>query len=156
MATKGIQHYSETSDLMDITINWEKQRFKFNLHQELIISEEKINKEVTEQPSSYAFINMLWKKLVLKAEEAKINWEKVESKEYIRYKKKVNADTNRPYSDDFARASSKASSLTGNAYDEYRKAKNESNMLETCVKAFEMRASLIQTLAANQRSENRS
>lgn len=156
MANKGIQHYSETSSLMDITINWEKQRFKFNLHQELVISEEKINKEVTDQPSSYAFINMLWKKLVLKAEEAKIHWEKTESKEYIRFKKKVNEDTNRPYADDLAKASSKASSLTALAYEEYRKAKNEANTLETCVKAFEMRASLIQTLAANQRSENRS
>lgn len=155
MGKKGIRYYSETSDLMQITIEWQKERFRFNLFEELRIDSDQLEYEITQQPSSYAFINMLWKKLVLAAEEAKVNWEKAESKEFVRYKKLINDDTGRPYSDDQAKAYAKASRITASAFDIYRDFKNQANVLETCVKGFEMRSGLLQTLSANQRKENR-
>ena len=147
--------YAATSDLMRINVTWGKETFKFNLYEELKIDEEQITKEAMEHPNSYAFLNMLLKKLILKVDESKAMMEKTWAKEYARYKQKINPDTQRPYNDDLAKAKADTSPLVKTRRMEYYSYKNDANILEVAVKAFENRGSLIQTISANIRNDNK-
>jgi hypothetical protein len=147
--------YAESSSLMRINVSWGKETFKFNLYEELKISEDQITREAKEHPSSYAFLNMLLKKLILQVDASKSLMEKAWSREYAKYKQKINPDTNRPYNDDLAKAKADTSPVVKERRLEYYSYKNDANILEVAVKAFESRGSLIQTISANVRNENK-
>lgn len=147
--------FAEASALMKVKVSWGKETFRFNLYDELAINEDKINDEVKNHPTSYAFLNMLYKKLILKADEAKSNMEKTWSREYSRQKRKINPQTGRPTSDDLCKAKADTSPIVKARTEEYYSAKNDATIMEVAVKAFESRASLIQTLSANIRSDNK-
>jgi hypothetical protein len=150
---KKINQYAEKSSLMKVTVKQGEETFEFNLFEELQINESIISKELKNQPTSYAFLTMLQIQTSALYQKAKANEERVHNKLYLRYKKKRSEQTGRPNSDDVAKAM-----VTGN--EVYTIAQNKTialakqlGTISNCVKAFEQRSSLLQTLSANRRKE---
>lgn len=146
--------YARLSNLMNISIFFGDETFKFNLNSEVVVNENKINQEIQDQPSAYAFLGMLYKKLVRKAQDKKREMEKTYGIMFIKFKSQTDLQTNRPTANDLAKEQAIVSSRYQKAVIEYIEAQHESEILEVCVKSFEQRSSLIQTLSANIRKNN--
>lgn len=139
---------------MRVKVSFGKELFEFNLNEELIVNENKINTEVKEQPNSYAFLSMLAKKLLRVYKDSEKQMEKKFSELYVKYKKKLNPATQRPYDKDYAYHIANSNPDYQELKDKFLKAKSDYDTIETCVKSFEQRAFLIQTLSANIRKEH--
>jgi hypothetical protein len=149
---KKLQKYAKASSLMDITIVLDNgEKFKFNLYRELEISEERLNFEAMEQPSSYAFLSTLYQKLIKVVDDRKLEASKAWAKYYIAVKADINPNTGRNYADDLAKAMADDSDEYAEAMEAYSTAKYKAGLLQTCVSSFESRANLIQTISANNR-----
>lgn len=146
-----VKLYSKTSSVMDVNITFGHEQFTFNLYDEIIISEEKINKEVMDQPSAYSFLLMLSKRLLNSMKDKEKEMEKRFSEVYVAYKKKLNPDTQRPYDKDYAYHIANASVKYQTAKEEYLRVKNDYETIITCVESFNQRSYLLQTLSANVR-----
>lgn len=153
--TKGsrIKLYSKTSSVMDVNIIFGHEQFTFNLYDEIIISEEKLNKEVMDQPTAYSFLLMLSKKLLSSMKDKEKEMDKRFSEVYVAYKKKLNPETQRPYDKDYAYHIANASIKHQSAKEAYLKAKDDYETIMTCVESFNQRSYLLQTLSANTRKE---
>lgn len=151
---KKINKYAQDSALMKISIQHGSELYEFSLFEELQINESIIAKEIKEQPTSYAFLAMLQTKLSEKWSMAKVNEEKVYNELYLRYKKKINTQTNRPNSDDVAKAEVGRNPIYLKAQEKTIKLSKQFGTIANCVRSFEQRSSLLQTLSANKRKEN--
>lgn len=141
--------YSKNSRLMNISISFGDEDFHFNLYEELIVDEDKINKEIREQASGYAFLAMLHKKLIRVAKDKKAEMEKTYAKKYVQYKSTIDPDTNRLYPKETAKEMATKSKAYNEVILEYNQAEENAGILEACVRSFEQRKDLIQTLSAN-------
>lgn len=139
---------------MDIKLKYNGETFKFNLYEELSINPEKINHELKEQPSYYSFLLLLQSKLLVLKEDKEREMEKAYAKEYSNLAVKINPQTNRVFSDKLAKELSIATERYQKANIEYLTAKNDYGIIQSAVKGFEQRFSLIQTLSANLRRES--
>lgn len=149
-----LQKYASTSELMDIHITLsDGEKFKFNLFTELEISEDRITFEAKEQSSSYAFLATLKNRLAKAEDDRKLEREKAWASAYLRAKQSTNPETGRAYADEMAKATAETSKEYTEAYKRWSEAKYKAQTLESAVKAFEMRGSLIQTISANNRKE---
>lgn len=153
MSKKTLKDISSTSKINDIYIKYDGETFKFNLNKELSISPDKINKELTEQPSYYGFLLLLRNRLLAIKEDLEREADKVYASKYLSTCDKINSKTNRPFSDKAAIQMALASGSYNLAKDKAIKAKQNFNDINSCVTAFEQRATLIQSLAANIRNE---
>lgn len=151
---KKLNLYAEKSSLMRISVQHGEEKFEFNLFEELKINESIITKEIKNQPNSYAFLSLLQVELSYMKDKAKINEEKVYHTLYARFKAKINAQTKRPNSDDVAKAMTMKHSKYIKARNKTLSLSKQHGTISNCVKAFEQRSSLIQTLSANKRKEN--
>ena len=148
-----IQKYAAKSQLMDISIKLgEGETFKFNLFEELEITEERVQTELLVQASSYAFVGMLHKRLLTVMEDRKLTASTAKAKSYLWWKGEEN-DNGKPYSDDYCWAQAEVDKEYVAAMKEYNEAKEKAGLLEICVTAFEERKDLIQTISANNRKE---
>lgn len=154
MSKGRLIQYSGESDLMNISIIHGDETFKFNLNEEVIVNENRINKEIKEQPSAYAFLGMLHKKLIRKAKDKERTMKKTYAIMFIKFKEEIDDQTNRPTANDLAKEKVIASFPYQKSVKEYIRVQHESDILEVCVLSFEQRASLIQTLSANIRKTN--
>lgn len=145
--------YAEGADLMNISISYGKDIFDFNLYQETVVNENKINSEIKKQPSAYAFLGMLHKKLIRVSQDKKREMEKAYASAFVRIKKEIDPGTNRPIANDLAKEKAQKAQKHQEAIQEYLEAQHNCDIIEVCVKAFEQRVSLIQTLSANIRKE---
>lgn len=149
-----LKDYARTSDIMKFNITFGKETFEFHLGQEMIVDENIINKEIKEQPNSYAFLSMLQKKLLRVMLDAEKEMEKKYSEVYNKYKEKTNNLTGRVYDKDYAQHIANANPKYQERKDLYIKAKADYEQVSSAVKSFEQRAFLIQTLSANIRRES--
>jgi len=147
MSKKLIQ-YALKSNLMGVNISYGKEDFSFNLNAELAIDENIINREVKEQPSSYAFLNMLYKKLIRAFKEAEKKMERKHSQLFLKYKQEKE-DSGRSLNNDSVKAKINIDPVYNELWNEFIEAEHQAMVLEVCVKAFEQRVNLIQTLSAN-------
>lgn len=152
--SKRIAKYSRKSSITQVKIKYGSEVFRFNLTDELSISELKINEELKEQPSYYGFLKMLQARLLTVKEDTEAESNKAYSSAYLKACETRNPNTNRNYSDKTAREIAIANDNYNKKLKQSIKAKEDYNLIDACVKAFEQRASLIQTLAANMRKEN--
>lgn len=133
----------------NIKIIFDGQTIKFNLFKELAINEDRLDKEIKNQPSYYGFLLLIQKKLLTKFENLKQDRKRLYAKLYLQAKKKTT--NGRPYNDDMAKAYVEAHpqyvSITKNCII----AKDEADTIYSCIKAFEQRKDLIQTLSSNNR-----
>lgn len=146
---KKIKKYAKTSNLMNVSITFGGESFKFNLFEELVVSEDKINEEIQDQASSYAYLAMLHTKLKRVAKDKKVEMEKFYAKKFVMYKTTIDDETNRPYPKDLAKEMAIKNSAYQETIQEYHQAEENAGVLEACVKSFEQRKDLIQTLSAN-------
>ncbi len=151
MASK-IQKYSSKSKVLDVKIKLGDEVFTFNLHEELAITEDRVQAELLVQASSYAFVGMLHKKLLSVIEDRKLTASNKKASSYLWWKGEVN-ETGRPYSDDYCWAQAEVDKEYAKAMEELNEAKEKANILEVCVRAFEERKDLIQTVSANNRKQ---
>lgn len=151
MASK-IQKYATKSQLLDVKIKLGDEVFTFNLNEELAITEERIQTELLVQASSYAFVGMLYKKLLAVIEDRKLEATKAKAKCYLWWKGETN-DVGKPYSDDYCWCQADVDKEYVAALEALNEAKEKANVLEVCVKAFEERKDLIQTVSANNRKQ---
>lgn len=151
---KKVKRYAEKSRLMDVSISYGDEDFHFNLFAELVIDENTINNELMVQPSSYAFLSMLHKKVLRIAKDKKAETEKIYANKYVLYKKQIDTDTNRQNPKETAKELAIRSKDYQNSLQEYHKAEEDAGIIEVCVKAFEQRKDLIQTLSANIRKSS--
>ncbi len=150
---RKINEYSHSSKLMDFVIKHNGEVFKFNLHEELKINENRISSEILAQPSSYGFLTMLHKEFIKELGHAKIEESKAYASSYLKYKKEVNPETQRSNSEEVAKQKAERSILYLKAQRKVVEINYTVNRIEACVRAFETRGSMIQTLSANRRKE---
>jgi len=151
---KRIKQYASSSSLMDVKITYGDETFSFNLFEELVVNENKINQEIKEQPSAFAFLAMLHKKLLRISKDKKAEMEKAYARMYMQYKKKIDPETQRQYPKESAKEMATKSPIYQSAIKAYHQAEENWGVIDSCVKGFEQRASLIQTLSANIRKTN--
>lgn len=138
---------------MDVNIKYGNEVFKFNLNQEVRIREDHLKADIISQPSSYGFLTMLHKALIKELGMAKIEETKTYAEMYLKYKKQINQETGRSNSEEVAKQKAERSILYLNAQRKVVNLSYEVNQIEGCVKDFEQRASMLQTLSANKRKE---
>lgn len=154
MSRSRLIKYAWNSKIMEISISYGDDKFSFNLNSEILVDENRINEEIKEQPSAYSFLGMLHVKLERIKDDRKKEMEKAYSSTYIKYKSQINEQTQRPFSDDLAKEKAINSVKYQKAVLSYNKAKEDAGIIGHCVKAFEQRYALIQTLSANIRKTN--
>lgn len=143
----------KTSKVNEVFIKYGNETINFNIFKEANINEEDIEREIKSQPSKYAFLFVLHKKLLTKFETLRQHRQELYGKLYAISKGKVSKSTGRPFSDDLSKAWVEAHPRYTKLTHQCIKAKDEADVLQGCVRAFEQRKDLIQTLSSNTRKE---
>lgn len=147
----GIRKF-KTSRLLDIRVSYNGEKFRFNLFEELAISEEKINSEIKNQPSNYGFLLLLSQRLKTEFFKLKEDRKRLGGKLFLEAKQ--SSGTNgRAYNDDMAKAYVESNPKYVKLTQQCVQAKDDADIIWAAVKAFEQRASLIQTISSNKRNE---
>ena len=149
-----IKKYAKSSKLMDITIKYGGDKFNFNLFEELVINENKINTELKEQPSSYGFLLLLHKKLVRVKDDLDLEKDKTWAQAYLKAKGTTDDNTGRPMANDSAKEMATADRKYIKSAQKLNKAKETADLVGSCCRSFEQRGHLVQSIAANLRKEN--
>lgn len=138
---------------LNINIQYGDEKITLNLLSELRINPDQINDEIKRQPSKYGFLLLLHKKLLTRFEEIKTERKKVYGKLYMRAKETKQASTGRPMSDDLAKAWVESHKKYVDITMLCIKAKDDADTIFSCVRAFEQKKDLIQSLSSNIRNE---
>lgn len=145
-----LRKYSQ-SKINKISIVYGDEKIQFNLWDELKISEENLERELKNQPSYYAFILSLHKKLLTEFELAKV--EKKRMYGHLFLLAKEDTVNGRPLNDEMCKASVESNKRYIKACQKCIKIKNDADILFSAVKGFEQRKDNLQTLSANKRKE---
>jgi hypothetical protein len=148
---KKIPEYAASSKLMNILVTYGDEEFSFNLYEELSIEEDRINSEAQLQPSSYAFLNMLYKKLFRLNKQMEQRLEKKYKRLFLKYKKDKDPLSGKSMANDVAEAMTVVDREYQELLAECLEVEGQLMTIEVCVKGFEQRVNLIQTLSANLR-----
>lgn len=138
---------------MDISIKYGKESIKFNLFEELVINENRINEEIKEQPSYYGFLLILKSKLERLKNDKQASVNKLFAELYVNYKSRIDSNTNRPYANDYVEARINKNKDYTKAIAQVNKAVENLAIVTACVEAFHQRSFLLQSLSANVRKE---
>lgn len=148
-----LQKYASKSPIMEVKIVYNKEKIQFNLDEELIIDQNLVNDEILEHANKYAYLAMLHNRLISQEEGLESTLEK-------RFEQLVNfylSDKSSDYYLDNGKFPPKNSAETfARADEEYQELQNKllktranRRIIEVCVRAFEQRKDLIQSLSAN-------
>lgn len=148
-----LAQYSRTSAILDISIKWGEEVFKFNLQREIKIPSQGISEAAKSHPSSYAFLTLLHKKLIGQVADFERHLKRLYAKEFISRKSGIDKSTGRPKANELVDKEIISNPKYILLEERLAKAQKDLLTIEACVKAFEQRASLIQTISANQRKE---
>lgn len=151
---KKLQKLARKSNLMDIAIQYGKDKINFNLYEELVVNENRINEELKHQPSYYGFLAILLARLKRTMEDKRATLERVSKELFVSYKEEVDTNTGRPYSNDLAESMVVSEPAYIEALSEFSSAEEDHNVIKACVDAFTQRSHLVQTLSANMRKIN--
>lgn len=150
---RKLEKYAKKSQLMNISVKLGEELFKFNLFEELVVDENIINEEVRSQPTIAGFLSSLAVKLDRIKEDKLAESDKIYHRLFVKFKKAKN-DMGRPNTDDMAKSLTLSHKNYIESTNKYRQAKENSDLIRACVKVFEQRSFLIQTLSANIRKSN--
>jgi hypothetical protein len=150
---KKLLQYALKSNLMNVNISYGDEDFNFNLNSELVIDENKIDNEIKVQPSAYAFLGMLHKKLIRRSKEAEKIMERKYHELFIKFKSEKDEETHKSLNNDMVKAKIIKNVTYDTLWDEFIEAEHQAMIIEVCVKSFEQRSNLLQTLSANIRKE---
>lgn len=142
---------AKSSNTMDITIQFDGKRYSFNLYKEVKIDLDRITYQIARQPGVYSFLTGLLKRVNSALEDAEIKRKRKFAQLYIRYK---NGDGSRPPGDELVKAKIEVEVSYVKLTDEVMLLRRNKELLEGCVRSFEHRKDLLQTLSANLRKES--
>jgi len=140
------------SDFTIINIRYGNERVSFNLMQEVRITPDIINDELKGQASKYGFCLMLHKKLLTEFERLKLRKNKIYGILFFKAKEQK-GQMGRYFSDDLAKAWVEKHPKYQKACLACIKSKDDADAIYSCIKAFEQRKDLIQSLSSNIRNE---
>lgn len=147
---KTIKSYS-TSPIYIISIRYNGELIRFNLEKELRLLIDSPNPNLKSQPSKYGFCLLVHKKLVTRWEELKAQRKRTYGRLFFKAKaKKING---RLMSDDLCKQWVEKHDDYFNITNKCIKAKDEADQLFSCIRAFEQRKDVLQTISSNTRSE---
>lgn len=135
-----------------ISIRYGKEDIIFNIAKAAKIDEDNIEAEIKGQPSHYAFLFVLHKRLLTKFEELKLRRGSIYGELLARAKERKNV-YGRPLSDTASDKWIKSHKKYLRISEACIKARDEADQLLGAVRAFEMRANLMQTLSSNLRKQ---
>ena len=138
---------------MVVSLKFNGETIKIDLNEELSISEVQINKELHQQPTHYAFLSMLLVKMKKELTKAQVNLDKVRGELFIDYKRSIDTETGRPYSNDLAEANVLLEEDYIEAQQKVIEKEEQFGIVKAAVDAFNQRKDLIQSLSANLRKE---
>jgi len=141
-----LKEYVKDKEIAEIAITYGKETFAFNLFDELIISEAKLQDALESQPSYYAFLGMLSNNLRRKKEDLELEKDKLFSKKYLQLKESLNPMTSMPYSDEYIRSKLMKNLDFVTLREQVTKINYDINRLQTCLTAFQQRSELIKSL----------
>lgn len=137
-----------------VSIRYNGELVKFNLAKELRIMEHSINNEIKKQPTKYGFCLLIHKGLLTRFELLKSKRDKIYGRLF--FKAKGQSLRGRPLSDDLCKQWVLKHDQYIQVTRECIKAKDSVDKIYACIRAFEQRASLMQTISSNTRSEKNS
>lgn len=140
------------SNLMRVVIQLNGEEIAFNLYTELRIDEDLVMDSLKIHPQQYAFLSILHKNSIKEVSDLEAELDTLKGELYTRYKTQPGIGA-RAKSKDLAIADLESDKTYLKAITRLNEAKHSKNILETCVKSFEVRKDLIQTLSANMRKE---
>jgi hypothetical protein len=149
-----LKKLASRSDLMNISIVHGKERIKFNLFEELVVNENKLNDELKNQPSYFAYLSTLSIKLKRISEDKKQQMNKIYHQIFVKYKSQSNENTGRVNSNEYSEALTIIEPEYQKALKDYNKAEEDFGIIKAAVDAFNQRSNLIQTISANIRRNN--
>lgn len=139
--------FAETSKIMDVAVQYKEEKFEFNLDAELKISESSINSHLKGHVRGYAFLSMLHVKLKIKYRDQGKRIQRLKSKLIYKYKPLYKTVT-------------EAEAVMYKEHKELREMEDDllrieelRDIIEVCVRSFESRKDLLQSLSANNRKE---
>jgi hypothetical protein len=145
----GLSKYAGKSPIMNIKIRYKDEIFKFNLNEEMRVDEGHVNQKIKSHIRGHAFLNVLAVKLKIQYSQAKKALARHESSLLMKFKEK-------------GRTIAEAESLMYKKHPELQKQEDEllaleefKDTIDACLKSFEMRKDLLQSLSANVRRENK-
>lgn len=144
-----LRQYAEKASFMNIAIELDGKVFKFNLDEELIVKETKLNLEVKEQPRNYAFLAMLRTKIKVKIKDQYKALKRKEAELYNKYKDELNTDKVTHIN-----AKVKEDKSLRKLQDTIDHTEHLKDVLDVAVESFMQRKDLLQTLSSNIRKEN--
>lgn len=133
-----------------IRIKYGEELLKFNLFDELRINENLLDKEVKDQPGYYGFLLLLHKKLLTRFETLKNERVKIKAQLFVKYKEKI-GNGGRPLNDETVKAMVDKDKKFQEITEQCIKARDDADTIYACVRSFEQRKDLIQTLSSNNR-----
>ena len=136
---------------MDVSIKFGKEKIRFNLYEELIVNETRINDELKDQPTYYGFLAMLSVKLKRVMDDKKAQLEKIKAELFVKFKSGIDKSTGRAYSNDLAESLVLQEESYTEALNDYLKAEEDYGLIQACVNSFTQRSHLLQSLSANTR-----
>ena len=145
-------HSYRKSPINIISIKYGSERVSFNLATELRIDINSINDELKKQPSYYGFCLLLHKKLLTRFETAKMQRTKMWGRLYKLAKSK-NGSNGRLMSDDASKAWVECHAKYIKVTETCIKAKDDADQIYSCLKAFEQRKDLLQSISSNARNQ---
>lgn len=135
-----------------LSVRYGKEDIIINIARASKISENLLEAEIKNQPSHYAFLFSLHKKLLTKFELLKLHRQKVYGMLMGKAKKRQNT-YGRPLSDTQAEKWVRSNQKYITASENCIYARDQADQVLAAVRAFEMRAALMQTLSSNLRKE---
>lgn len=144
------KYYSSTINI--ISVRYGEEDIRINIARESRINEDTIEEEIKKQPSSYAFLSMLHKRLLTKFELLKLSRKSLYGRLLAEAKKRT-GPSGRPLSDNDAKAWVECHKKYIKASEGCIMARDKADQLFSAVRAFEQRAALLQTLSSNLRRE---
>lgn len=139
------------STIFTINIKYGKEKINFNLAKELKFTPEAINGDLKTQPTKYGFCLLLHKSLLTEFEKAKADRKRIWGKLY--FKAKEQKSNGRPYSDELCKAYVEKHPNYIKASTRCIEVKDWADKMFSCIRAFEQRKDLMQTISSNMRQE---
>ena len=141
------------TSLLDIKLKIGTENIRFNLFEELAINTQKINDELINQPTHFAYLSVVMIKLKKKKDALEAELQKLKDSIFIDYKEDIDPQTGRAYSNDLAEAYISQDEDYQEKLKEYKEAEDNFLLIKASVDSFTQRNDIIRSLSANVRQE---
>lgn len=146
MKTSKLYQLANSSPITRVNLKYGDELIKFNLAAEVKINLDMVEQELINQPTYYSFLIMLQSKLIRKFKDHQLEVRALFARKYESAKEEGE-------NNELSRELAYSSEEYIEAHKTLNKYEQDMNDIIGCVKAFEQRKDLLQTLSANIRKE---